>query len=455
MKKIILPVLGLFSFMALQAQTFQTSYLSEDYSYSYRLNPAFHPDFGFVGLPGVGISSGSYTGDFSLRDIFYKYGGENVTFMNENVSSSDFLGNFKKGINKFSTESYTNLLAVGFKTQGMYNIVDFNIRNYNSAKLPYDLMRFLKEGATTESGTYDLSGLKAHSTTFFEIGITSSWKATRKLTGGMRFKGIIGFNNSYIDMGSMNIAKSGDNWSVNSGGVIASAYDGYQIASMPAYYDPSVELIDFHRTEVGKPKGIMNGYGVGADVGILYDDSSWQFSASLSDIGCVFWFHNLYGNAPSHTKTYSKTYLPHHHGGGAIDNEFSDMGSLIGDALNFVKEDEYQTLGLLPMTVRLGAKYLYLSDLSFGGLATFRYDDICPFWDVRGMVNFKPVKKVELIGSIGAGSFGVSLGAFANACLGFVNIFVGTDNLLGTSGSTFIPSTNGSPNFVAGLNIIW
>lgn len=449
MKKIILPLLGLLSVFAVQAQTLQTSFLSDGYSYSYRLNPAFHPEYGFVGLPGIGLTTGSYIGDFSTRDIFYKDGGETVTFMNQSVASADFLDNFKDGLNKFSTESYVNLLAIGFKTHGLYNIVDLNIRNYNSAKLPYDLMRFLKDGSTAESGSYDLSGLRAHSSTFFEIGITSSWKATRKLTIGMRFKGIIGFNNSYIDMDRLTVSNVGDQWSVKSSGVIASAYDGFKIASTPE------GLIDMHNTKVGKPRGLMNGYGVGADVGILYDDSSWQLSASLSDIGCVFWFHNFYGHSPSGEINYSQRYSPHNHRGSRMDNEFSDMGDMLGDALNFTMEDEFQTLGLLPLTLRLGAKYLYLSDLSFGGMATFRYDDICPFWDIRGMVNFKPVRKVELIGSLGAGSLGVSLGAFANANLGFINVFVGTDNLVGTSGSTFLPATKGSPNFIAGLNIIW
>ena len=96
-------------------------------------------------------------------------------------SVNKFLGNFKKGLNKFNSENYVNLLAVGFRSGGLYNIVDFNIRNYNRGKLPYDLARFLKDGPSTD-GTYDLSGLKGHSSTFFEIGITSSWKATRKLT---------------------------------------------------------------------------------------------------------------------------------------------------------------------------------------------------------------------------------------------------------------------------------
>lgn len=440
MKKVILPLLGILVAASLGAQTLQTSYLSDDFVYSYRLNPAFHSDHGFVGLPFLGVTSGAFKGDFSLNNFFYKIDGKHVSFADDAVSSEKFLGNFKKGLNKFNSENYVNLLAVGFRSGGLYNIVDFNIRNYNSGKLPYDLARFLKDGPSTD-GNYDLSGLKGHSSTFFEIGITSSWKATRKLTVGVRFKGVIGFNNSYIDMDRMTIAHSGENWTVNSSGVIASAYDGFNIASVPSYYDPSVPLIDFHKTQIGEPKGIMNGYGVGADLGVLYDDSSWQLSASLSDIGCVFWFHNFYGHSPSQAKSYSEVY--------------SSRVDMLGDAMNFIMEDEFQTLGLLPVTVRLGAKYLYLSDISFGGLATFRYDDICPFWDVRGSVNYKPVKQIELIGSLGAGSLGVSAGAFVNAKLAFLNIFAGTDNLLGTSGSTFIPSTKGAPNFVAGLNVIW
>ena len=453
MKKVVFPLLGILVSAALGAQTLQTAYFSDDYTYSYRFNPAFHPDYSFVGIPVAGLTTAAYKGNFALNDIFYKNGGERVTFGNESVSSAEFLDNFKSGLNKVSLESYTNLAAIGFRAGGLYNIVDVNVRSFASGKLPYDLARFLKEGAETD-GTYDLSGLKAHASTFFEMGITSSWRVRRKLIMGMRFKAVIGFANSYIDMDRMVINHTGDSWNVSSSGVIASAYDGYQISSAAAYYDPAVDLIDFRGTRIGKPRGIMNGYGVGADMGLLYDDSSWQLSASISDIGCVFWFHNLYGHAPSSDKTYTATYT-RHHGGDALENEFSDMGALLGDAANFIEEDEYQSLGLLPLTARIGAKYLSLSDISFGGVATFRYDDICPFWDVRGSVNYKPVKTVELIGSLGLGSLGVSMGAFANARLGFINIFAGTDNLIGTSGSTFLRSTTGSPNFIAGLNIIW
>ena len=118
MKKIITPLLGLLCCALLPAQTMSTSYLSEDFTYSYRLNPAFHPTYSFVGLPFVGSTSVSYNGSFTLADMLYKKGGETVSFMNQDVQSSDFLGRFKSGMNKFSTEGYANLLAVGFKAGG-------------------------------------------------------------------------------------------------------------------------------------------------------------------------------------------------------------------------------------------------------------------------------------------------------------------------------------------------
>ena len=462
MKRLLSTILVLAVCSLLGAQTLQTAYFSEDYTYSYRLNPAFHPDYGFVGLPFIGTTSGAYKGSFALKDLTYSNAGERVTFLNEAVQASDFLGNFKKGLNSFSSEAYTNLLAVGFKAAGgIYNIVEVNMRDYNSGKLPYDLFRFLKEGRSGGTGPYDLSGLKAHSTTFAELAITSSWKVKRKLTVGMRFKGLIGRQDSFIDMEKMNISGlsategAGPMWSVTADGVLGSAYDGYQIASKPASFDPDVTMIDLRNTRAGKPKGLLNGYGVGADFGILYDDSSWQYSFSLSDVGCIFWFHNLYGHAPRETRTEEAEYTPHKHGPKQINNELSDIGALLGDVMGFVMEDEYQNLGLLPLTARFGVKYLYLSDLSFGGLATFRYDDICPFWDIRGSIDYKLTKAVELIGSLGAGSYGVTAGAFANIKWKFIDFFAGTDNLLGSSISTFYPSGKATPNFAFGLNFIW
>ena len=453
MKKIIIPLLGFLCCALLPAQTLSTSYFSEDFTYSYRMNPAFHPKYSFVGLPFMGSTALGYTGSFGLRDVLYKNGGEKVTFMNEAVPASDFLERFKPGMNKFTTENYANLLAVGFKAGGMYNIVDFNLRDYSSGILPYDLMRYLKEGPSTD-GSYDLSGLHARSTTFAEIGITSSWKPNRKLTIGMRFKGVIGLQNSYVNMDNLRVSKSGNDWTVSSSGVLASAYDGIDIVTYSPEWAPSEKLVDLSHSKIGRSPGIMNGYGVGADVGFFYDDSSWQFSASISDIGCVFWFHNLYGHTLS-TASFDYTYTPHSHRGSKMANEFSDMGELMSQALSVRKEDEYQSLQSLPLTARFGARYLLYSDLSFGGLATFRYDDICPFWDIRGSINYKPVKKVELIGSLGAGTYGITFGAFANARLGHFNIFAGTDGLLGLRSSNFVfPGTN-YPNAAFGLNIIW
>ena len=111
MKKVIILSLGILVSAALGAQTLQTSYFSEDFTYSYRLNPAFHPEYSFVGLPFAGLTTGAYKGNFALNDIFYKNGGERVTFMNESVASADFLGNLKKGLNNLNLESYTNLLS--------------------------------------------------------------------------------------------------------------------------------------------------------------------------------------------------------------------------------------------------------------------------------------------------------------------------------------------------------
>ena len=453
MKKILISLTALLVCAMLPAQTLQTSYFSEDFTYSYRLNPAFHPSYSFVGLPFAGSTAVGYTGSFGLNDVLYKNGGEKVTFMNESVQASDFLDRFKPGMNKFTTESYANLLAIGFRAGGMYNIVDVNIRDYTSGSLPYELMKYLKEGPTTD-GSYDLSGLHARSTTFAEIGITSSWKPNRKLTIGMRFKGVIGLQNSYVDMDNLRVSKSGSDLSVNASGVVASAYDGIDIVTRTPEYAAGNKLIDFSHSKIGRSPGIMNGYGVGADVGFLYDDSSWQFSGSIIDIGCVFWFHNLYGHSLS-SSSFTYDFQRHSHRGTKMANEFSDMGDLMAQALQIQKEDEYQSLQALPLTARFGARYLLYSDLSFGGLATFRYDSICPFWDLRGSVNYKPVKKVELIGSLGAGTYGVTFGAFANVKVGHFNLFAGTDGLLGLRSSNFVFPGSNYPNFSFGLNIIW
>ena len=93
MNKTLISVLAAFLCCAgLGAQTLQTAYFSDNFAYSYRLNPAFNPGFSFVGLPFVGTSGSGYHGTFNVGDaLFYRNGGEKVTFMNDAVSAQDFL----------------------------------------------------------------------------------------------------------------------------------------------------------------------------------------------------------------------------------------------------------------------------------------------------------------------------------------------------------------------------
>ncbi len=455
MKRLFLLFLGAAICFPASAQQLKTAYISDNYIYSYRLNPAFHPEYGFIGLPVIGSTSLTYNGDFAIGDLVRMKKGELVTFANESISADEFLGNFRKGMNRISSDLSTNLFSIGFNTKGgMYSIIDVNMRNYVDGKLPYDFLRFLKTG-NTKDGTYNLDGLRVHASSFIEIGLSSSWKVRRKVTFGMRFKALLGLTDAFIDLNRMTITRSQDSWTVRASGSIGAAYDGFRIATDNLASSEEIEILDLKNTRIGAAKEGINGYGVGADLGFLYDDSSWQISGSVSDIGCLFWFHNLYGHTPGITWYSNVDQEPHTQGGSTAKNEFSDLGELLNDVFKFKSEYEYQKLWLMPFTARFGVKYLYYSDLSFGGLATYRYDEICPFWELRGSVETMPFRWFDLIGSIGVNNYGVNAGLFANIRILYLNAFIGTDNILGAYSRGWIPSGRHIPNVMAGLNIVW
>lgn len=80
-----------------QTQNSRSTYFLEGSTYRHELNPAFMGERGYVSFPGlgnltIGAQSTGGVGDF----IFKKSNGDLTTFMNEEVSSAEFLKGLPK-----------------------------------------------------------------------------------------------------------------------------------------------------------------------------------------------------------------------------------------------------------------------------------------------------------------------------------------------------------------------
>ena len=454
MKKFLIAMASIATIcLTVQAQTLQTGYFVDNYTYAYKLNPAFCPDYTFLGLPALSMDYASAQSNFGLKGFLYPDNGKMVSFMHPDISASEVLGNFKEGINKLNAEVDANILAFSFKSRGTYGLIDVGIRNMVDMNLPYDMIRFFKTGAEG-SQSYDLSGFNARATSFLEVGIASPWRVGRRVTLGLRAKALLGVTDLYMNVDRLNVRMDQDQWQVSGQAVVAGAYDGFDIATKPASSGSGEDVIDFSNIKLNSPKG-PNGFGVGVDLGINVDLGEWEISASIVDLGCIFWWHNLYGHTPGSTWTYDG-----YSGSGtaAVDDfgkAVSDAADGLLDMFEFRKEYENQELGLLPVTGRFGVKRLMSSELSFGGLLTYRYNEFCPIWEVRANADYLLRDKIDFAGSVGVNNFGPLFGAMVNMRFSHLVLFAGLDAYIGKVSSQFIPLGRMNSSAVIGANILF
>ena len=72
-------------------------YFQPGYAYRHMLNPAFVPQWGYVGIPVLGLFNMDVRSNLGLADFLYPLeNGKLGTFMHPEVSSEEFLSNIKK-----------------------------------------------------------------------------------------------------------------------------------------------------------------------------------------------------------------------------------------------------------------------------------------------------------------------------------------------------------------------
>ncbi len=70
-KLITMAVGGFLAAASLQAQTTNSGYFVDGYTYRYSLNPAFGSDKGFVSFPGLGNLNVAARGNLHLSSVIY------------------------------------------------------------------------------------------------------------------------------------------------------------------------------------------------------------------------------------------------------------------------------------------------------------------------------------------------------------------------------------------------
>ena len=285
----------LLSVASASAQDFRTGYFLGGYQYAYRKNPAFASEHNFFSI-GLGQFGANIQSDFGFSDFVKKNAeGQYVLALNKDISSADFLSGFNQdALNKFEFSSNVNLISRGHwnKEKVSFSTFDVSVKTANRLDLPYDLFRFLKDGASN-GDTFDFSGTGLSSRNYLELAYGTSKIVKNVFSYGIRIKALVGLANASMTMDNLKVAVTGTNWNIVSKGTLSGS------VPFAEFNNDSEGFIDFTKPVINAQKITKNiGLGGAIDAGLSINFLPWlTLSASILDFGYVNWANEIIGNS--------------------------------------------------------------------------------------------------------------------------------------------------------------
>ena len=289
-KLIAVSSLLLVGALCAKAQDFATGYFLGGYQYAYRMNPAFPSEHNFFSV-GLGQFGANIQSDFGFSDFVKKNASNQyVLFLNNDITTEDFMSGFNNGLNKFELNTNLNLISRGHwnKEKHAMSTFDVAIRSTTRLDLPYDLFYFLKDGTATRKN-FDFSGTGLTSRNYLELAYGVSKIVKNKFNYGFRIKGLIGLANASMNMENLTVDMTTDNWVINAKGTLSGSVPFATLGvDDEGYYDYSKIAID--ASKVTKNLGI----GVAGDFGLSINLFPWfTISGAILDFGVVNWVDEI------------------------------------------------------------------------------------------------------------------------------------------------------------------
>ena len=170
---------------------------------------------GYVSFPGlgnltIGAQSTGGVGDF----IFKKANGDLTTFMNEEVSSAEFLKGLPKRL-KVGVNVDESILSLGFHAWGGFNTLGISVKSNTNVFMPDELFKFMKNGVASETGSsYNVKNVNIVSTNYAEIAFGHAREINERLTVGAKVKALVGLAKATMHIDELNILASQDQWTI-------------------------------------------------------------------------------------------------------------------------------------------------------------------------------------------------------------------------------------------------
>lgn len=410
-KHIITAALAIALASAASAQTFQTGYFLDNYTYSYQLNPASQPEYikGFVGLGISNISVGANTNvglDSFLFPVTVDGQKKVVTGLNENVDAATFLGGLGDP-SKANVNASVNLISFGFygkKNPKVFHSYELNVKANAATAIPRDLFALAKQGSA-EPRNYNADGLNLDSTEYLEIASGYSYRINKMVTVGGRLKLLVGVADAALNFDKLQASANGE-INVNANGTL----DIHGVGLTFPTDEQGYMQFDVDGDEKIKPAG----YGAALDLGVQIrfpKVSGLTLDASISDLGGIAWNNGNIGKAGIN---------------GSVGEDITDFS--VDELFKQDQTGVNEFKGLSP-SLNLGVHYKVLKMLTVGAIATTRTGRYSNY-EARFGASFNPGKAFSLAGSVGANSFGTCFGAAMSLKIPGFNFYVGTDSIV-------------------------
>jgi hypothetical protein len=470
MKTLYIILLGALCFPVVgRSQATQISYFMENASMRTFLNPALHPNQGYLAFPALGnFYVNMNTNTLNLDHFTFYKDGNYLFFMNENISADEFLRNISIN-NYLDLEVNAGLLSAGwYAGEGFWN-VDLSLRMFAGVNIPKSFFKLAKEGFGVEKKkVFDLSNVDVSTTIFTELGVGYSLTfLDGAIKAGFRGKFLTGNENFDFKVRSLSLETGEEDWIVHSNSQIQMSGQ-----MLKAKYDE-----DKIFNEIAYNKFILppSGYGLGFDIGVEYDLSHlsdffkgtpadilsrMKVSLALIDVGYIRW------------SKYSAAIRSQ--GIGRIDPnnlsfDFNDNNNSLKDHLEGIlsslkkgiefREDmtpPHSSITSLYSKLNAGIIYEVWKDkLSIGLLSSTAFLPYHTQTELTLSANYQPLKWL----GIAAGHSFIH-GRFKTFCFALhiapvlgLNLFIASDYLIPHVNPDFIPTTTKVANVQLGITI--
>lgn len=440
-----------------QTQNSRSTYFLKGSTYRHELNPAFMGERGYVSFPGlgnltIGAQSTGGVGDF----IFKKANGDLTTFMNEEVSSREFLkglpNRLKVGVNLDET-----ILSLGFHSWGGFNTFGISVKSNTNISMPDELFKFMKNGVASEAGSrYNVKNMDIVSTNYAEIAFGHAREINDRLTVGAKVKALVGLAKATMHIDELNILASQDKWTITpknaelymsgkgliiptkgeTGNYQEDDYimgnDGNRTDELKSGTNGQIsyEDIDFDDNNLGP-----TGFGMAIDLGATYKlNDDWTFSASLLDLGFISWKNTTKGTMNKDFEFNGFTNISvkddESNSGDKLDNQVDKLVDDLADLAKFDKTGErLKRTTALAATLNLGAEYTLpaYDRLTFGLLSSTRIQGKHSWTEARVSANIAPISWFETSVNYALSNFGSTAGIMLNFHPRGFNFFIAAD----------------------------